>query len=372
MLSVDILIPSKGKSPSLYFQKILVTEILNVSEKFPTISVKFIFSFNCSSNELGSFIDSKHVKANFNNSNLGFDLNVFRAISLSTADYIHLLSDNDYRDIDYWYEFFGVLSSIDQTVDISNYPQILIPVSRLLLLHSLDYPNWHRNGTESLYLNATNNTSFDISGESIELGSVILNVSQLSHFIVKRNSELQNYLLEMLNGKVSTILLKSGIPHSIYLIEMFKILTRDAIPIRIKPFLSPCLLTSFPEKQRSNWFYDSTFIGQRNLYMKYSDSDEIPFGVRRISNELSDYLTSFGLIMLVRECYFFKTNDIETWLNSTKANVSNSDHYNPSNFLRFKYKIRQFIVYFLYRYPTFVFRYLHLLLKFKAIPTKFK
>jgi hypothetical protein len=372
MITLDIIIPSKGRSTALILQKRLVQEILNVSDGFPNIKVKFIFNFNCAECDLGSFIKSKRVRVSFNNENLGFDINVFKSLSLSNADYMHLLSDNDYRTIDYWIIIFNLLSNINENCKKDEYPDVLVPVSKISLRYASSYPSWHRKGTEELYDNAKKNTTYQINNDSIELVSTVLSVSQISHFVIKRAPELQGFLMKALNNNLSSVILKSGVPHSIYLIEMIKILSQYSESIKIKPFFAPCLLASFPEKRRSNWFYDSTFIGQRNLYKSDEELVDFPDGIRNTFSQLSDYLTIFGLKMLAHECYFIKIDHIVRWVSSVDMPAINLQQYNPNNFSRLIHEIKLNLIYYFYRSPLFVLRFFRLFFDFILVSCKKK
>lgn len=370
MITLDIIIPSKGRSTALLLQKRLVQEILNVSDDFPNLKVQFIFSFNCSECNLGAFIKSKRVHVSFNNDNLGFDKNVFKSLSLSNADYMHLLSDNDYRTIDYWINLFNLLSSLDENGNKDQYPHLIVPVSKLSLRYTSSYPSWHRSGTEALYDNAIKNTAYQINNDSSELASIVLSVSQISHFVVRRIPELKGFLKEILSNNVSSIILNSGVPHSIYLIKLIKVLSQSSKSITIRPFFAPCLLTSFPEKQRSIWFYDSTFIGQRNLYKSDEELIDFPDRVRNAYRELSDYLILFGLAMLARECYFLNIDNIERWINSAGIPVGNIQKYNPNKISRLFHKYKTNCIYYFYRSPYFIIRFSYLLVNFNLASYK--
>jgi hypothetical protein len=124
------------------------------------------------------------------------------------------------------------------------------------------------------------------------------------------------------------------------------------------------LLASFPEKQRSIWFYDSTFIGQRNFYKSNLQIINISEEVRNAYLELSDYLSLFGWAMLVRECYFIKIYEVERWINSLNMPESEIQKYkhNKNSILFQKLKLN--CIYYFYRAPSFILRYGILFLNF--------
>ena len=362
MIKLDIVVPSKEPSFALKLQLKIVFKVIELCKQYNNLEVRFIFNFNCTNNKKNNFLpQNEKIIYHYNGTDLGFDMNVFQSIFKSNADYVHILSDNDYRSIDYWKAMFSSVELINNLKNEELWPLLILPTSKYILDYVEHHPYWYEKGARLLFEYANQSKMVDLNTSDELMATAVMCSSQLSHFIIRRSDEVQYLINEICSKKNLSSYFKSGLPHSLYLIEALNIELKNHKNIYVLPFISPSLDTDLPEKKRSKWFHNSTFIGQNLLYnIKYKPEDnciELPQRLRNISSEINDYLTSFGLRILLNDCHYFEKKIVEEWLSYISIDEKDSKKYFPKYFKRTLYKIKKNLLYYLFYWPTFLFRY---------------
>lgn len=366
MLTLDIVLPTKGNTLSLRMQLKILHYVLKLSTIYEFLKVNVIISVNDNSVGFSSLIERySEFVFHFNNSNLGFDRNVFKGICYAKGDLIHILSDNDYRSLDYWILLFAELNSFGQTqCKNSELPIVFVPLASKLNSSTSSYPEWYALGIQALDAASKNNQLVHCNEYDHLLGTLLQVTSQISHVIVKRSSVVQNLVQTIILADDEDTLANTGLPQSIYLICLLNTELAVHNKVAIKPFLVPCLLAVVPEKHRSKWFYDSTFFGQVSLYKINDDRLQLPFALTEISDSIVNFLYDVGINLLIFDCAFHAQASIERWTGSLSKDQLVAKRLNITLFEKFYLRLRKNVGFFLKSLPLFSMRYVYILLEF--------
>ena len=367
MVTLDIVVPSKGRSKALLMQLMVLKGVLDLSKCYRDIRVSVYVSVNAS-NELFDGLIKRYpeILFHFNNVNLGFDKNVLTGICLTTADYIHVLSDNDYRSFEYWQALFGQLEKlgIDNKYKAS-YPLMFVPVAKELNKAINTYPDWYAAGISKLCSSAEIGASIYCDESDQLLASILQATSQISHVIIRRNDNVQASMRNLVKSEENNVLVNTGLPQSVYFLALVIEHLKQAEQVCFKPFTTPCLLAFVPELHRSAWFYDSTFIGQRRLYSVTKEEFRLPLGIKNLSPQIISFLDSVGYTLLLQDCVYHSDTNISRWLERTNKSPSEIERYRLEMKQRIAYKAKKTLAMYLKNLPTFVIRYFAIILIFK-------
>jgi hypothetical protein len=367
MITLDVIVPTKGRSRALIMQLKLLQRVITFSKSFSCIDVNVLITVNNSKDTFKELvIRYPKFKFHFNNKNLGFDKNVFQGICLGTADYVHILSDNDYRSLAYWTALFEQLESlsIDKNKQ-SVYPLMFVPVAKELKNAIGTYPSWYAAGISKLCSYAENKEVIRCAEDDHLLSTILQATSQISHVVVQRNIVVQKFIKDLLKADVNDELVRTGLPQSIYLIALMSRNFEQSGQVFFKPFITPCLLAFVPETHRSVWFYDSTFTGQRLLYEVDNPKLKLPSGVKDLSNEIISFLNNVGCNLLIHECAYHNKSNINRWLLPIIKNESQMKRYQISFGRSVVCKLKKTLSFYLKNVPIFWARYTAILVDFK-------
>jgi len=362
MISITLAIPSTGKGLSLKRQ-------ISLLEKVPwslaidfEIKVEVIITLNCPEQLVPQYILG--TSANLfpgvpltivcNKSNLGFDMNILKCISISQGQYIHFLSDNDYFPPSYFVKLFETLACIRSSCQYASpYPDQILPLTMWHKTASL--PDWHKPIIEKLFLHANKYEIFSTINH-VEQSCLILLSSQISTCIIRNNEVLHRLTQDLiLNTNPNKPYALGGIAHSVYLWSLLGLKQYQSFntPARLicMPFFWTGNSISCPTITRSRWFYESTLLEAPSVYNNLDPTVQSILKVdcsvlpKQYALKIAEYIRSIGISLFLQDSWRY-------------TGIRSLNHFcDKRNYITLIFKFMRSCLTFCSSYARFLYQY---------------